>query len=103
MAATTKKKCDVTYSMCQEGPDQMARSNLTYDATISVILKIESSIQSLCYTVYAISGNSTIEINGRYGMSLIYNISVIIIVITYSTSSKNLGTKKYFVWALPNI
>lgn len=66
--ATIEKRCDVTYSMCEQGPDQIARSNSTYETTISVMLELESSFQRLCYTVTATSGNSTVEVKGRYGM-----------------------------------
>lgn len=66
--ATTEKTCDVTYSIpCQEESDKIARSGPTYDTTVSVTLEIESSTHSLCYDVNATSGNSTVEVKGRYG------------------------------------
>ena len=66
--ATIEKKCDVTYGMCQQGPqsDQIARSSPTHDISVSVTLELDS-IQTFCYTVTATSGNSTIEVKGKYG------------------------------------
>ncbi len=66
--ATIEKKCDVSYSMCQQGPDQIniTRSNPTHDTTVSVTLELDS-IQTFCYTITATSGNSTIEVEGKYG------------------------------------